>query len=423
MRSRPELQRTLRLLPSLGEDAWAELRSSWQQHALTLIGIVWGTAAVVLLLSIGAGFHKNLDLGFKKTGDRYLLAAGRYTTTELGGARPGRAIRFSRRDLERVRAGVPSARYVAAEFQRGSVAARTPFRTRTAVVSAGTPELRQIKNHRVARGRFYDERDEQQGLAVAVLGAELAGVFFGADDPLGREIQLDGRPFEVIGVLARKGAQYVSNNAPHDQMVFIPMSPGQRLFGVRDDVGWIMVDPWRLDEVDALEAQVRAALFPYHRISPEDEEAIQLMSIPEVSGPFVAIGLGLELLLGFVGTLVLTMAGVGVANLMVAIVNRRRVELAMRRACGARRSDVVLQLLVETLIIVLSGGLLGLGLGIAGVWALMQVPLPEILPGPRLEASVVATAFAVLVAVGLVSGVTPARVASRVPPAVALRVL
>ena len=130
----------------------------------------------------------------------------------------------------------------------------------------------------------------------------------------------------------------------------------------------------------------------------------------------------MELLLGGIGTLVLAMAGVGVANLMVAVVNGRRVELAMRRACGARRSDLVLQLLLETLVVVLTGGLLGVALGAGGAWALSQVPLPEIIPGPQLEGHVVLTSFLVLVSVGLVAGVLPARVASRAEPAAALRV-
>jgi putative ABC transport system permease protein len=417
-----DLSRTRALLVALAEDGLAELRAGWRQHALTLLGIVWGSAAVVILLSIGAGFYKNLQLGFEKTGDRYVMAIGQYTTTELGGARPGRRIVFERVDIERVRGGAASARWVAGELQRAGVAARTPHRTRTAVVSAATPELRFIKNHRVARGRFFDADDEGRARRVAVIGASLAEVFFGAEDPIGRTIHLDGRPFEVIGVLARKGAQYVTNSAPHDEMVFVPLSQGQRLFARGDALDAILVAPWRLDEAKRLEAELRAALLPFHRVSPEDDEAIHVMSIPEITAPFVKIALGLELLLGFIGTVVLAMAGVGVANLMVAIVNRRRVELAMRRACGARRRDVILQLLIETLVVVLAGGLLGVAIGSAAGWAISRLPMPEFIPGPRLEWSVVATSFVVLVAVGLGAGLSPARAASRVDPALALRV-
>ncbi len=409
------------MLPRLAGDALLQLQAHWRQHFLTLVGIVWGSSAVVLLLSVGAGFYSLLDVGFKKTGDRYVIVAGGYTTTELGGARPGRAIRLTRDDLARVRAGVPSARWIAAEHQQ-SAAARTPYRTRVAVVSGATPELQWIKIHRVERGRFFDDDDEANQRAVAVLGAELPEVFFGTEDPLDRTIQLDGVPFRVIGVLRAKGMQFMTNMAPHDQMIFIPHARAQRLFDLRDGIGTILLDPYRLDEMDRVSAELDVALRPFHRLSPDDEEAIRTFSVPEITEPFRLIAIGLEMLLGFIGTVMLAMAGVGVANLMVANVNRRRTEFATRRACGARRGDIVLQLLVETLIVVLAGGTLGVLLGAGMALGIASLPLPDMVPLPRVSPSVVITTFAVLVTVGLVSGVVPARLASRVDPSVALRV-
>jgi putative ABC transport system permease protein len=414
--------RLLRLARPLCGDGLAQLRAHWREHALTLVGIVWGAAAVVLLLSLGAGFHSFLDLGFKKTGDRYVVAWGRYTTTELGGTRPGRAIELDREDFERVRASVPSARWVAAEFQRGVVSARTPHRTRTAILSAGTAELRHIKIHRVARGRFYDDFDDAERRSVAVLGADLPELYFADGRAIGRTIHIDGWPFEVIGVLRKKGNQFVTNNGPHDQMIFIPMGRAQRLFDMDNGIGSLIADAPHPDAAAQVEAELRAALVAHHRIDPGDEEALGVMSLPQLTRSFLQIGVGLKLLLGFIGTLMLAMAGVGVANLMVAVVHQRRVELAMRRACGARRSDVVLQLLLETMVVVVVGGALGVGIGTGLAYATSLLPLPDMLPTPRVSLSVVLTSFAVLAAVGVVAGVVPARVASAVDPASALRV-
>jgi ABC-type antimicrobial peptide transport system permease subunit len=418
----PDPGRALRLLRPLADDGVAQLRAQWRDHALTMAGIVWGAAAVVLLLSYGAGFYHLMDLGFKKTGDRYLQARGDYTSVELGGARPGRRIVLERDDLDRVRASVPSARWVAAEYQDDAVSARTPYRTRATVVSAATPELQWIKIHRVALGRFFDEEDERRGRPVAVLGANLPEIFFGDADPIGRTIQLDGHPLEVIGVLRHKGQQFITNYGLHDDMIFIPLARGQRIFGLGDAVGALLLDPYRIDETDQLRVELRAALWPHHHLAPEEDQALRTMSVQHFIAPMTRIGVGLEILLGGIGTVILGMAGVGVANLMLALVNRRRVELAMRRACGARRADLTLQLLVETLVVVLAGGTLGVGTGAALAWLVSLLPLPEMMPAPRIEPSVLVTSFVVLVAVGLLSGVTPARTASRVDPAAALRV-
>lgn len=422
---RPEgsvaLRRTLRLLAPVLEDAWAELREDWRSHALTLAGIVWGAAAVVLLLALGTGFNRFLDFGVEKTGDRWISVDNQYATSESGGARPGRPVVFTLDDLERIRAGVPSAAAVAGEFQDGLVAAETPRRTRATVVSAAEPELARIQNHRVARGRYLEADDEHLGRRVAVLGANLPEIFFGEAEPLGHTIQLAGEPYRVVGVLARKGLQFFTNWDLHDNMVFVPLRAGQRSFGRGDEVDHILVNPRRRDEVEAVRREVRAALYPFHHLDPSDLEAVRFDAIPDFMEPIDNVGWALQVLLGFVGSVTLAMGGVGVANLMIALVNRRRRELAVRRACGARRSDLTLQLLAESVVVVVAAGGLGVALGAGAALALGLAPLPPDFPPPQISAGVLVTTFAVLVGIGLAAGVAPGRIASRVDPAAALR--
>jgi len=418
----PDLRRTLRLLGPLVDEAFVQLRAAWRQQVLTLLGIVWGAAVVILLLSLGAGFYEFIDLGFKKTGDRYTSVGGTYTSTERGGARPGRKIVLEREDVQRIRASVQAAGYVGAQYQRGNVAARTPQRTRSTVVCAATPEVRFIKVHDVEHGRYFDEDDDRLGRRVVVLGFNLVAVFFGDEDPLGRSIQLDGMPFRVIGALHHKGSQLSTNNALHDDMIFIPMGAGQRLFDIDDAVGEIMVEPQRADEQELLHAELRDVLYSRHRLADDEEQAIVLQSMLDIRESMARLGIGLEILLGFVGTMILAMAGAGVANLMTAVVSQRRTELAMRRAFGARRNDLVLQLLVETLVVVLAGGALGAAISFGLLFALSFVPSPDYMPLPRSSPSVVITTMLVLLGVGLFSGIAPARGASRVDPAAAMRV-
>lgn len=421
MPPREKLARLRRLVPPLVGDALDNLRASWRAQALTLAGIVWGAASVVLLLSLGSGFNDFLDFGFGKTGDRWVAVDPEYTSTEADGRLPGRRIRFTVRDLDRVRAGVPSAGRAVAENQ-DIVPVVTPRRTRATVVSAAGPELFHIQNHAVGRGRYFDADDERRGRRVAVLGADLVEVFFGDLDPLGRTLQIGGEPFEVIGVLVRKGWQFMTNSDIHDRMIFVPLSAGLRALGDGETIETILVEPRRIQDEPVVRREVRAALWPLHNLPPEETRAVSFMSVPEISEPSRRIFFVLQLLLGVVGTVTLAMAGTGVANLMIAIAHERRAELAVRRTCGARRADLMLQLLVETAVVVLVGGTLGVAIGLSAVLLIQVAPLPPDFPPPRILPSVVSTTFLVLVAVGLAAGVAPARVAARVDPASALRV-
>ena len=405
----------------LASEAMVQLSEQWRSHILTLIGIVWGTTAVILLLSLGTGFARMLDVGTRKTGDRWIAVFPGYTTAETGGQRPGRRIRFQDEDYERLRAGAPSAAAVSAENQY-FMSLETPRKTRASVVSAGMPELRYIQNHHIAGGRYLDETDEAHGRRVAVLGHELAEILYGDEDPLGQQLEMRGVPFRVVGILREKGFQFFTNSDIHDRMAFIPFSTGRRLMDEGDTVQTLYLNPWRIDEEEALQAEIKAILWPRHRVQDGDDEAIQTMSVPSVMTPMRNIFVALKIVLGAIGTITLAMVGVGVANLMLAIVNERRRELAMRRACGARRSDVVFQLLGETTVIVFAGGCVGVAVALVLIAVLQWLPLPPEIPKPTPSASVILTTFGVLVATGIGSGVLPARVASRIDPAAALRV-
>jgi putative ABC transport system permease protein len=409
------------MLSPVAGDGVAELRAAWRTQALTLLGLVWGSAAVVLLLSFGVGFTQFLDLGVRKTGDRWTVVQSEYTSAESGGRRPGRRVQLTVDDLDRIRAGVPSALRSAGEILEAA-SVETPHRTRATIVSAGSPEIRGIRNHGIQRGRYYDASDERSGRRVAVIGSELEEILFADGDGLGRSLQIDGVPFQVVGVLAPKGFQLMTNMDLHDRMVFIPLGAGRRLFRERREVDHVYVEPHRIDDGDRMEGEIRAALWPLHSLQPEEREAIHFESVPGIMRPVRNVFSALQLLLGAVGTVTLAMSGVSVANLMIAIVGGRRRELAMRRACGARRSDLLLQLMVETLVIVVLGGAVGVAIALLITAIVGQVPLPPALPRPQVSANVLLTTFAVLTAVGLVAGIAPARIAARVDPSTALRV-
>ncbi|MEE3332637.1 MAG: ABC transporter permease [Myxococcota bacterium] len=405
----------------IASEALEQLRSEWRGHVLTLVGIVWGTSTVLLLLGLGTGFTEFLDLGVSRTGDRWLRVRGGYTTREGSGRAAGRRIEFHDEDVARLLSGAPSASAISA-VNTYFMSVESPSRTRATVVSAGSPDLQRIQNHIVARGRYIDAGDMSNQLQVTVLGADLAEILFAQSDPIGERVHFNGVPFDVIGVLAKKGFQMMTDSDLHDRMAFIPLNAGRRVEDDGDVVHQINLNPWRMDEVHDLEAEVRSILWPRHHLIDGDDEAIMMTNVPDVMRSFRNIFVAFRIVLGAIGTVTLAMAGVGVANLMLAVVNERRREFAMRRACGARRSDIVFQLLGETTAIVVAGGLLGVVLGLGLIGLIAMAPLPPAVPTPTPSMSVLITTFCVLVGTGLGAGIAPARIASRVDPAAALRV-
>lgn len=418
---RGPVARALTQLTPLALEGLDQLRGYWREHLLTLLGIVWGSAAVILLLSIGAGFNDFLDIGLDKTGDRWIQLDDGFATSRSQGLRPGRAVHFLDEDLEKLRAGLRGARAVAGETQ-WQLEVETPRAIRATVVSGGTPELQGIQRHELARGRFYDRDDFVKGRRVVVLGASTARHLFGDEDPIGRTVQIESIPFRTIGVLRPKGFQLFIYREIHDEMAFVPLSAGRRLLGLSDGVDHVYIEPARRDEEGAVRAGVREVLGPAKKLTDADTEALVMFSVPEVTRPISNILFALRVVLGFIGTIALGMAAVGVANLMTAVVNERRREFAMRRACGARRGDVTLQLLVETVVVIVSGGLCGAALGAGLVVIVGALPLPSTVPQPTISGSVLLTTFLVLVAVGIGAGIVPSRLASAVDPAAALRV-
>lgn len=401
-------------------DAVGELVAHWRAHLLTFIGIVWGTASVILLLSVGSGFEEFLELGVARSGDDWISVRGTYTTAENGGSRAGRTVRLTIDDVVALQNGAFSAQFVAGEIQR-FVSVEAPRETRAVVVSASNEPLQSIQNHRLARGRWFGAREERQGARVAVLGSNVAGDFFGAVDPQGQRIRVQGVSFEVVGVLQQKGLQLMVRNDRHDNMIFVPLEAGRRVFGDHRRVDEIYAVPWDRTREAELRGEFDAVLRARHHLAADEEGGLAYESIPQAMRSVRLVILGLHVMLGLIGTLTLAMAGVGVGNLMIASVNSRGSEFATRRACGARSSDVLLQTSVETAVIVLAGGIAGACLGVSIVGLLNWISLPEVLPRPRMLPSVLITCSLVLSGVGVAAGVVPARIAARVEPGIALR--
>jgi len=259
---------------------------------------------------------------------------------------------------------------------------------------------------------------------VVFLGNKLAERLFGTADPVGRTVILDGLPFTVVGVMAPK-FQDSSNNGPDEDRAIIPASTLKAIYGPRY-VEHLLIRPRSVEDAGYVKQQLYRVLGSKYRFDPTDQRALSMWDFIEDQKETDAIGLGIQIFLGLVGAFTLIVAGVGVANIMYVVVRERTREIGIKRAVGARRPHIVAQFVFEALLIALLGG--GLGLGVAALVVLGVDALPsngneamQYIANPILSWPIALGCVAILVTIGLMAGILPARRAAAIDPIESLR--
>lgn len=397
-----------------------DMRSQKLRTFLTLLGIIWGTISITLLLAFGVGLDRQLKKNMHGLGEGLIIIWGGKTSLPYMGLNKGRNIRMREEDAVLIKNEVPTVTHALPEYNRGSVSMKYEKNTYSAYVKGVYPKYGEIRNVIPKRGgRFLNPFDFQQKRRVVFLGFSVKKELFQDEEAVGKIVTLDGVPFLVVGELIEK-RQNSSYGNRDEFSIFIPASTFSTIFGHRYINNMIIKssDPRRNQ---AIQEDVYNVLGKKMRFDPEDTEALWIWDLMENEKLSNTITLGFNMFLGIVGAFTLIVGGIGVSNIMNVVVEERTREIGLKMALGAKKRFILSQLIFETLFLTFVGGGIGIAVAYAVCTLFPTTGIEEFIGRPTFSLSVGLITVFTLGLIGFLAGFSPARQASNMNPVEALR--
>jgi putative ABC transport system permease protein len=415
-------------LSEILRQAFSTFRNHKMRTFLTMFGIVWGIASVILLVGLGRGFSVDQKKHMQTLGKDLVIVWGGRTSSQVGGRAAGREIRLSVDDAELIRDECYLVKNVSPELQR-AIPEVSPYNSANRGVVGMWPSYQDFRSLLLSEGRLLTDDDEREGRRVVVLGSKAYRQLFPGQPAIGTTILIKSVPYTVAGILQEK-KQNSSYSGPDNDYLFAPYSAVARDFpppekkgagiirGYLDDIVFEVGDP---EEHEAAVRQVREAMGRIHHFDPIDKDALFIWDTMEGAKLLDKVFGVVTIFFGCVAIVTLCLGGIGVMNIMLVSVTERTREIGTRKAIGATKHDILRQFFAEAAMLTVVSGILGLSFGIGTCSAMSILPLPDFVPHPIVSWISIVASIVTLSLITVTAGMYPAQRAAEMTPVESLR--
>jgi putative ABC transport system permease protein len=390
--------------------ALRELRRNVMRSVLTILGIVIGVAAVIVMVTLGSGATVQVSKQIASLGSNVVIIL----PGQMGPGRGTTVAPFSDKDVEAIVRDIGDLKAVAPAATK-SVTAIFANKNWSSAVTGTTNEYFTVANWVIARGRTFTDSELRAGKAVCVIGATVNKELFGAQDPLGNKVRLKNVSCEVIGQLEAKGQSVMGRD--QDDLIIMPQRTFQRRISGNRDISLIQLSVRDEGAIDRVKSAIQRLMRERRHLAPNEDDDFSVLDTRQIAQTLTGTTRILTLLLSAVAAVSLLVGGIGIMNIMLVSVTERTREIGIRLAIGAFERDVLTQFLVEAVVLASFGGFFGILLALAASAALAQVLQVPLILNP----GIMILAFLFSGAVGVIFGYFPARRAAQLDPIEALR--